>query len=552
MDADVEAQRWTAALRKHPKAPPLKPIQGLALTTAMHSAIAGPYGLFGMIGVGHGKTLLSWLLPEVIGAEHPVLLFPPAMKADYHKELAIWSTHYRFTPPHPMTYTELSAAKSSTALDWHAPDLLICDEAHALRDPTSARTKRFLRYCDEHPECRVVILSGTTTTSSLFDYSHLIARALHGRSPLPHSYKELELWEAVIGADGEPDGHAWNAVRHALNAGRPLPDDEDERRRFVRRLFCNKLLSTPGVVSTDESSCAAPLTLRARIIPVPESVQRVQRNLDVTWELPDAADESAIVDAATMARAASQVANGFFYRWDWGKTGMSDDDREWQRRRSAWNKAVRDTLRCASGPGYDSMLLVANACARGEGGREVQRAWRAWHEVGPGGVAWSVRPVPPTVTTWVDRYVVADVTGWLRSAPQPAIVWYSSRAMGEALSAIPGLPVHGQGSATPVGGRHHVAASINVHGSGKNLQAWRLHLVLDPPANGKTWEQLLGRSHRQGQMDGVVVEVFQHAQRHRDALAGATADAEYVEDTQRIPQKLCYATREGFPASEED
>jgi len=546
MIAEDEALRWTHALRKHANAPGLKPIQGLALTTAMKSAIDGPYGLFGMIGVGHGKTLLSWLIPEVVGAERPVLLIPPAMKVDYHRELAIWRTHYTFAPPHMMTYTELSTAKNSKTLEWHAPDVLICDEAHALRDPTSARTKRFIRYCDEHPECRVVILSGTTTTSSLHDYAHLIARALRGRSPLPHDYRTLDLWESVIGADGQPDGHAWNEVRHSLNAGRPLPDDEHERTRFVRRLFCNRLLSTPGVIGTDDSSCDAPLSLIARRIEVPASIIAVQQNLEKTWELPDAADESAIVDAATMARAASQVANGFFYRWDWGRTGMSETDREWQRRRSDWNKAVRDTLRYSAGPGYDSMLLVANACARGEGGRKVLAAYRAWHEPGPDGVPWRERPVPPTVTTWVDRYVVADVAGVLRERREPTIVWYASRAMGEALSAIPGLPVHGQGSATPSGGRHHVAASINVHGGGKNLQAWRRHLVIDPPANGKTWEQLLGRSHRQGQTAGVTVEVYQHAQRHRDAFAGAMADAEYVEDTQRIPQKLCYATRVGF------
>jgi hypothetical protein len=80
-----------------------------------------------------------------------------------------------------------------------------------------------------------------------------------------------------------------------------------------------------------------------------------------------------------------------------------------------------------------------------------------------------------------------------------------------------------------------------VHGKGKNLQAWNRQLVIEPPASGTVWEQLLGRTHRQGQRaDDVIAVVYQHTDRVRAAVDRATAQARYIEQTQGTPQKMVF------------
>ena len=87
------------------------------------------------------------------------------------------------------------------------------------------------------------------------------------------------------------------------------------------------------------------------------------------------------------------------------------------------------------------------------------------------------------------------------------------------------------------------AASYNVHGTGKNLQAWRNQLLLDPPSSGQAWEQLLGRTHRQGQTaDEVLFHYYDHTDEFRNAIVTAKASAAYIQETTQTPQRLLYAT----------
>jgi len=47
-----------------------------------------------------------------------------------------------------VSYTDFSSQKSADLLERKMPNLLVCDEAHALRDLKSARTKRHRRVLD--------------------------------------------------------------------------------------------------------------------------------------------------------------------------------------------------------------------------------------------------------------------------------------------------------------------------------------------------------------------------------------------------------------------
>ncbi len=68
---------------------------------------------------------------------------------------------------------------------------------------------------------------------------------------------------------------------------------------------------------------------------------------------------------------------------------------------------------------------------------------------------------------------------------------------------------------------------------------YRRCFIVEPPANGATFEQLLGRTHRAGQTaDAVWWDYFDFG----DALKRAKAGAEYIEATHGSPQKLNLAT----------
>lgn len=97
-------------------------------------------------------------------------------------------------------------------------------------------------------------------------------------------------------------------------------------------------------------------------------------------------------------------------------------------------------------------------------------------------------------------------------------------------------------SAQILDARGPVIASWHAHGEGKNLQHWSKNLFVAPPSSGKTWEQVLGRTHRAGQQaDEVVADVWLHAEELRASFIQARADARYIEATLGSRQKLCYA-----------
>jgi hypothetical protein len=136
--------------------------------------------------------------------------------------------------------------------------------------------------------------------------------------------------------------------------------------------------------------------------------------------------------------------------------------------------------------------------------------------------------------------MVEYVEKWALDQTLPYIIWVDGVAMGDRLSSRINIPYYGAGS-TPPSEAEPCIMSIRSHGTGKNLQAWSINLVVSAIADPSIWEQMIARTHRQGQLaDEVFVYVFTHSI-FGSSFAKAYKQAKVVSETTGQPQRLVYA-----------
>lgn len=613
----LAAELWTKHLRRERTTPcdcvarwgrcitDLRPVQGWALEEASDAR-----GLLASIGVGDGKTGIDILLAMAIpGVRTAVLLIPPSLKPQFlMRDYPQWSAHFR-TPNlaanlgreffenrptlHVVTYHELSALKNSDLLS-RIPhvDLIIADEAHNLRDPSAARTIRFLRAFAKLPNTRFAALSGTLTTRSLKDYAHLAALAMRERSPLPIHPPTTDEWAAALDAVSSTQPF----LKHPgslLEAFSVFATDEirkhaDDTER-ARLLFQRRFTSVHGVIVTQDSPLKCSLVLSERRVMIPaavdaESVPKLAPEF-VTWlengsranliskcvnfvrELKQRPDGEELIEVLEIARCVRQVASGFFYRWRYPRGETVDQIKTWLKLRKAWRAEIRAELQYPR-ENYDSPGNVTRAAIRWFEGYHADvngerkffppgtrngplpvfaaQHWLAWKAV-------HKTVQPETEAVWISDWLVRDSIEWAKT--QPGIVWFEhdefmtrARQIAREQKLNFGFfPGGKEASATIIleKGDRSIFASIKAHGEGKNLQyAFSRNLIVHPPSNGKTTEQLLGRTHREGQpADEVSAEFYRYHAELVSDIAQAEAQARYAETTTSTPQRLNFASK---------
>lgn len=500
--------------------------------------IATVGGFFGPIAVGWGKTLICYLAPRALGVSRAVLLLPAPLVPNYEAEVAKYAAAGWEAGTATVTlvpYHQLSDPRCSALLEELAPEAIIADEVHNLRNASAARTRRFLRYMETHPACRFVGMSGTMFGTSIADGAHLAALALRHGSPLPHpGSAHLGLWSHVLDEGAIPTATE-TEYYHEIVTRTLLPDPDDRAgsmRSAARRAAYLRIVETAGVVATSEPSCTLPLRVERETATAPDECLSAASAVIETWELPN----GDFVDSDAHAVAASRnLTAGFYYSWDWEAVGGRND--AWLLARAAWARALRDELASSARTGYDSPALVQRALdadiARDPtvvNRRYLHWAWDAWKR-------WQEeQEPPPVIVNWLSTFLLDDVTARYKS--DPVIVWYSSSAMEDGLRER-GWEVHGSEDETFVGPARPLAASIAVHGTGRNLQDWSRSVVLEPPASGVAWEQLLGRMHRPGQTASeVVCSVYSPGPASSGAISAARRKAMFLQDVQGQEQRL--------------
>ena len=501
-------------------------------------------GLFGPIGVGHGKSLIAWLASVVLGNLRAVIMMPPPMVESFKKEIDKFKHYFVMPNPEPeiVPYSILSSASGTDLLTRLQPQVIIADEGHALMHADSARTKRLMRYFEQNPNTIYITLSGTFFAKKPSELAHLVQFSLGDNAFMPVRGRALEIWGNCVDLDGRPNDSDWDAFAPLCDAEKIniRPWHGEQRQVLARKAVYSRMRSTPGVVTTIEMSFDAPLHIvkhDQNEISVPLEVEEALAKVLTEEETPDG--EDIIVDDAQKARIQNYLSAGFFYRWAWEKVGGKDA--EWILARKVWHKALRKELEKRSKEGYDSPLLVSNTLDRQLLVDPTLAQRKSLHAAYSEWLKQKHKPVPPTEAVWVSDFFV----DWIKSFVSdgvPTVIWYSSRAMGEALAKA-GFPVYGVGTEVPEYHGQTVCASIQVHGEGKNgWQPWWRALLAEPPINSKKYEQLLGRQHRPGQLHPFVqVHIPTHTNKLRRGLDSAIRGASHTKELSGVDQRLLLA-----------
>lgn len=547
-DADAArlAELMTRELKTRDGTMSLRPVQAVALYEAMQVG-----GLFGPMRVGAGKTLVTLLLPLVLEAKRPVLLLPAALIEKTWHDRAKLAEHWLLpTNLQLISYELLGLVQSAQKLEYIRPDLIVADEAHFLKNLRAGRTRRVARYLREHPETFFAGVSGTVMKGSVRDFAHVLRWALKDGAPVPASDDEVAAWADgldervnplgrrrpdVLLSLGEPESGAGAELARLLEDG-----DRDDLTR-ARRAFQRRLLATRGVVASPRSDAVA-CSLRVSALEYePSAITREHvgsmrhgvkdargKYIVRPWTTPDGWAFSNPIEFRMYLR---QLALGFHGIWD------PRPPQAWIDARRDWATFVREALE--ESDEIDTELQVVNAVDKGDlpEGAGALRAWRA--------VKGTFTIQPKDV--WHDDAALQACAAWMER--ERGIVWCEHRFFAKKLAALTGAAYYGAdgldergASITHVRAGRAIIASVQANATGRNLQMFSKNLMTSCPPSAQLVEQLLGRTHRDGQeADEVTADFLLGCREHHDAFQRALDGARAAADTLGHDQKLLLA-----------
>lgn len=520
----------------------LRPVQAAALSEAYHFD-----GLFGALRVGSGKTLVTKLAPLMFDhIERPLLMVPAALKEKTVRDFAVLDAHWKRKPMRIESYEMLSRVQSNGLLESYQPDMVIFDEAHRVKHSSAAVTKKFKKYLDHRDDIIVIALSGTIVRNTVMDYWHIIRWCLGRKGmPLPAEWFEAKEWGDCVDSSTK----AFSSLRTAPGALIHLSESPEHSEAMLsgdmewaveaaRLVYRNRLLQTPAVLSTMDDRVSCSLSINQKNLELPFDVDEMLQQVRSKCERPDGYP---FQEAHEVWRCIRNLATGFYYRWD------PEAPEDWLELRRRWSKFVRDALKHRD---FNSPLEVANAIRSGELeqsytdelGETFDRVYDDWKEIEP-------TFVPNAVPVWVHDSTLRFATEWMDK--NDGIVWSSTIAFGERLAEFSGRPYFA-GKGLTKDGRNimdesytgPMIVSAKANSNGHNLQRYSKNLIVSCSPNAELLEQLIGRTHRDGQTaDEVEVDLVVACHEQLLSFWKAVTEAQFIESTIGAVQKLLYADK---------
>jgi hypothetical protein len=485
-----------------------------------------------------------------------------------------------------ITYEKLGRDSGKDALFSRRPDMLICDEVHKLRNRQASCTRRVERYMLANPETVFCGMSGTITKRSIRDYWHLLRWALRDGMPLPRTEAEMERWAealderkvdvlsrrdpgALMQLCTEEEREKTKPQRTApLGRTSQMPTffgNLGEKLNIVRQGYQRRLRETPGVISSSDKNLDCSLIIKRQGFDPGEKVREHLEVLRGSGDTPPMTPNGDLLTTPVEVwRHAREIACGFYYRWE------PNPPQEWRDARRTWNWIVRQILtppqfrdkkqliqeRGLQAAGLhndgamyeqyrelhlDSPMQVALAVTTGRIlDPYIVSSYRRWEEVRP---TYKIN----VVAEWVSDSTLVFCEQWVQEHKR-GLIWTEHRAFGEALAARlktgfcsnGGVDANGRTIEDYAGAT--VVASVAANKEGRNLQAWNKNLIVTAPPTGSLHEQLMGRTHRMGQLeDTVYVDWLAACDEQDQGFQQLLADARYIQDTTGQTQKLLYA-----------
>lgn len=525
-------------------------------------------GLFGPIGVGRGKTLLTLLIVDRAfrrgDSLRSLLVVPPnvlsqLVNTDIPSARRIVGLHVPFIAMagknrqgrlqaassgkkgcYIMPTSLFSARDAEEVIVALAPDLIVLDEAHRFKNRDSARTRRLMRLI-ERTTPRLVALSGTITSKSIRDYHHLANHSLRANSPLPHEQVLADSWAAVVDANAgdDPGSSQTGPIAPLVEwARREFPEAEIPRGLpGFRAAYRLRLNSAPGVVASGDAELGTSLTIVNSPVSDPKSVEgyaeveRLVRQVEELWISPSG-DE--IEHGMHKWRHLYELTSGFYYHLRWPsvpelveRKRLTEDEAltylaqavEHHTKLQDYHKLLRWWLERRGRPGLDTPFLVASDMARHGsehvGDPDLFSAWRAAKDLEFEGMPERISE-PIRVSPWKIQHIAAlaiaeRAGGEAAKEPAGVLVWYWHNEVGkwlvEALEQAGAEPLWCPADSVRPGSSQKLSAAVN-----------QGRIVVVAMGGHGTGVNLQGDLHQGGQHRGFRRQILAEFPRKADLL----------------------------------
>lgn len=444
-------------------------------------------GLFGPIGVGWGKTLITLMIPHLAymrGVRKMLLLVPPQILPQLvETDIKYARTKVPISYPihvlggksmrqrvaiaqsgkkglYIMPYSQLSTKDTDDLLTAIAPELIVGDEAHRIANDRAARTRRVQWLIDEYkPEC--VFVSGTVTSKSVSDYYHLIRAALRDNNPLPNTKSLVHEWGAIIDAEQvnwsqHPDG----GEDRKSGPGPLMPLVDWARKNFpeeqiegttdgFRKAYRLRLTTAPGVVASGEADIGTSIIFQNRPVEGYEKVEgwgelnKLISKVEDQWLTPN---DDEIEHAIHTWKWLNELSAGFYNQLAWPEyedyakrrrisideaAEILDKARTYHAADQVFAKTLRRWLEEYAKPKLDTPLLVRHNISQ-HGSRDVgTELYETWMEKEH--LDFEGRPDRDSTAVRVCPFKVNAAADWAESIKGGGMVWFHHQEIGRWL-----------------------------------------------------------------------------------------------------------------------
>jgi hypothetical protein len=446
--------------------------------------VTAPQGVISLTGVGSGKFLQSVLIGPVLKKKNVLLIVPLKSVEDTKREIARWTAAIPEISKQNLQViasNDLSLQKTKDILFHFNPSIVVIDEAQDFKDINAARTKRLLRYLVNNLSCRLFVLSATLITSNVKDYFHLLYFVCRENSPLSCYTETVEAYQALY-------------------------DDQLERGNVLQQYILNTLIKFPGttprqklsyrlyqtknIVSSKEESTNVPLIINSFSYNSPLITEAI-RKLAAEWQDPAGRLLVSIVEKLVVE---DFLNVGLYPTYEYS-VDAEKKEKFFELRRQC-EKIIRTNityLRVVDSV-KELKMLAADKVIKEKDIRIINEYEEAKKEydVKVTVVELDVKPLVERLKRFMNEF-------------DNCIFWVKHIEVGKMLSANLGIPFLNGKKKEPNEHHRFIILSINAYYAGKNLQAWNVNVLVEYTSNALIIEQLIGRTHRQGQQKPVYV-----------------------------------------------